>query len=79
MNASFRMRVDLNGSQPPLPNQPLHKLRGVRGIDDETWDDLGAAAEFQGLDRSAVVRMLVKWHLGQGELPERPQVITMDE
>lgn len=49
-----------------------HKLRGLRGVDDELWDAFGRAVDVQGLDRSSVLRMFVRWYLGRGELPERP-------
>jgi hypothetical protein len=56
-----------------MPNQPATPNRAVR-IDDETWTELGAAAEAIGEDRSSVLRQLAQWWLRRpgAKLPERP-------
>ena len=55
-----------------MANAHKHKLRGIRGIDDETWDAFDEATKAAGTDRSAVVRAWVDYYLGRsGELPER--------
>jgi antitoxin component of RelBE/YafQ-DinJ toxin-antitoxin module len=51
----------------------MHKMRGLRGVDDELWRVFGDAADAMGLDRSAVIRLLIRWYLHQGELPDRPE------
>lgn len=45
------------------------KLRGVRGIDDETWNTFGEVTAAIGTDRSAVTRDLIMWWLGLIEQP----------
>ncbi len=56
-----------------MPNQPATPNRAVR-IDDETWADLGAAAEAAGTDRSTVLRELAQWWLRRpgAKMPPRP-------
>ena len=58
-----------------MPNQHGQKLRGVRGVDQDLWDDFDAAAKTMGSDRSAVSRSLWEWYVGRpgAELPPRPQ------
>lgn len=56
-----------------MANAHKHKLRGIRGIDDETWDAFDEATKAAGTDRSASVRAWVDYFLGRSdELPERP-------
>lgn len=56
----------------------MHKqpVRGLRGIDDQLWEDLGTGAESIGSDRSAVARQLFEWWLGRpgAESPPRPRL-----
>jgi hypothetical protein len=56
-----------------MPNQPATPNRAVR-IDDETWAELGAAADAAGIDRSTVLRELARWWLRRpgAKLPSRP-------
>ena len=54
-----------------MPNQPATPNRAVR-IDDETWADLGAAAEAAGTDRSTVLRELAQWWLRRPGAKCRP-------
>ena len=56
-----------------MPNQPATPNRAVR-IDDETWADLGTAAEAAGTDRSAILRQLAQWWLRRPgvRMPPRP-------
>jgi hypothetical protein len=44
-------------------------------IDDETWEELGAAAAAAGTDRSAVLRDLARWWLRRpgARMPPRPE------
>ncbi len=56
-----------------MSDRHAHKLRGLSGVDDELWAAFGEAAKDAGMDRSAVVRVMIRWYLGRGELPERPQ------
>ena len=46
--------------------------RAVFLIPADTWAELGQKAGERDLNRSAVLRRLVRWYIGQGELPERP-------
>ncbi|MGI5122786.1 hypothetical protein ACQEU5_25040 [Marinactinospora thermotolerans] len=46
-----------------MANQHREKLRGVRGVDDDLWADLHAAATALGTDRSAITRQLWEWWL----------------
>jgi hypothetical protein len=57
-----------------MPNQPATPQRAVR-IDDETWEDLGAAAASAGTDRSAILRQLAHWWLRRpgAKMPQRPK------
>jgi hypothetical protein len=58
-----------------MANQHSKKLRGVRQIDDDLWDELGKAATQQGTDRSAITRRLYEWYVRRpgAQLPERPK------
>ncbi|WP_181786196.1 hypothetical protein [Streptomyces phytophilus] len=57
-----------------MANAHKHKLRGVRGVDDDLWNDLDAAARAAGSDRSAITRALWEWYVGRpgAQLPPRP-------
>jgi hypothetical protein len=57
-----------------MANQHKHKLRGIRGIDDDLWTDLDQATARAGTDRSAITRTLWEWYVRRpdAELPERP-------
>jgi hypothetical protein len=57
-----------------MANQHKEKLRGIRGVDDQLWNDLDTAAKAAGADRSAVTRELWEWYVQRpgAELPERP-------
>lgn len=46
--------------------------RAVFLIPTNTWAELGRKAKDLDLNRSAVLRRLVRWYVGQGDLPERP-------
>ena len=46
----------------------LHCFR----IRDEIWHALSDAAQAAGKDRSTVLRELIAWYLGRGDLPKRP-------
>lgn len=58
-----------------MANQHSKKLRGVRQIDDDLWDDLGKATGELGTDRSAVTRQFYEWFVGRpgAQLPKRPK------
>ena len=60
-----------------MANQHKEKLRGVRGIDDQLWDDFDASASQQESDRSALLRRFIEWHVRRpgAELPERPETV----
>jgi hypothetical protein len=57
-----------------MANMHKHKQRMLRGVDDETWAELGAAADLSRADRSAIIRELIAWYLRRpsAKLPERP-------
>lgn len=58
-----------------MANQHKHPLRCVRGVDDELWTDLDAAAKSAGEDRSSISRRLWEWYVRRpgAKLPERPE------
>lgn len=58
----------------PMANQHKQKLRGVRGIDNQLWDDFGAAVPADS-DRSAEVRRFIEWYVHRPDAPrpERPE------
>lgn len=43
-------------------------------IEQTVWDELGKAGENVGMDRSALIRQLVRWYVGipGAQLPPRP-------
>ena len=57
-----------------MANQHSKKLRGVRQIDDDLWEDLGKATTELGTDRSAITRQFYEWFVGRpgAQLPKRP-------
>jgi hypothetical protein len=57
-----------------MANQHKHRARGLRGIDDELWDEFAIAATTAGTDRSTAVREFIEWYVGRdsAELPARP-------
>lgn len=57
-----------------MANQHSKKLRGVRQIDDDLWEDLGKATAELGTDRSAITRQFYEWFVGRpgAQLPKRP-------
>lgn len=58
-----------------MANQHAHKLRGIRGVDDDLWEEFKATAKVAGSDASAVTRDLWQWYVRrpEAELPERPE------
>ncbi|MFJ2737318.1 hypothetical protein [Streptomyces sp. NPDC087317] len=57
-----------------MANAHKHKLRGIRGIDDATWEAFDEATKAAATDRSAVVREIIDHYLRRpgAKLPERP-------
>ena len=57
-----------------MANQHRNKLRGVRGVDDDLWDDFGAATARDDSDRSAVIRRFMEWYVRRPDAdhPRRP-------
>ncbi|MFG3127311.1 hypothetical protein ACGFZU_06375 [Streptomyces tendae] len=57
-----------------MANQHREKLRGVRGVDDQLWDDFGDATARTGSDRSAEVRRFMEWYVRRpgAKLPQHP-------
>jgi hypothetical protein len=57
-----------------MANQHRNKLRGVRGVDDELWDDFGDATARADSDRSAEIRRFIEWYVRRdnAEHPRRP-------
>lgn len=50
------------------------RMRTLRGVDDETWRLFGEATSAMGLDRSAALRVFIRWYLRQtDDLPARPE------
>ncbi|NEB32754.1 hypothetical protein G3I62_27290 [Streptomyces sp. SID14446] len=57
-----------------MANAHRHKLRGIRGISDETWDAFDEATKAALTDRSSPLRQTIDWYLRRpgAKLPERP-------
>jgi metal-responsive CopG/Arc/MetJ family transcriptional regulator len=56
-----------------MVNQHKHKQRVIRGAPDDLVEEVDAAAQRAGSDRSAVTRQLWEWYARRtDELPERP-------
>ncbi|MFK0045557.1 hypothetical protein ACIQU4_15790 [Streptomyces sp. NPDC090741] len=57
-----------------MANQHKEKLRGLRGVDDELWQDFAAAAGRADSDRSAELRRFIEWYVGRPgvEQPTKP-------
>ncbi|MFD3802630.1 hypothetical protein ACFWTC_03155 [Streptomyces sp. NPDC058619] len=57
-----------------MANAHKHKQRVIRGADDQLWEDLDAATNRAGIDRSAVTRQFWEWYVKRpdAKLPERP-------
>jgi hypothetical protein len=64
-----------------MANQHSKKLRGIRQIDDDLWDDFGAATKAAGTDRSAVLKQCIEWYVRRPEaaLPRRPEAATSQQ
>lgn len=56
-------------------SEKLRGIRGIRGISDDLWATLDAAAKATGSDRSTVSRAYYEWFAGRpgAQLPERPE------
>lgn len=56
-----------------MPPQGGTTPRRIR-IDDDLWTRFGKAVQSvdPDSDRSRVIRRMVRWYLGEAELPERP-------
>jgi hypothetical protein len=57
-----------------MANQHREKLRGVRGVDDQLWDDFGATVARVDSDRSAEIRRFIEWYVRRhgAKHPRRP-------
>ncbi|MER5875411.1 hypothetical protein ABT119_05720 [Streptomyces sp. NPDC001910] len=57
-----------------MANQHREKLRGVRNVTDELWEEFGEATARDGSDRSAVIRRFMEWYTRRPgtEHPRRP-------
>jgi hypothetical protein len=57
-----------------MANQHREKLRGVRGVDDQLWDDFGSATARADSDRSAEIRRFMEWYVRRPgtDHPRRP-------
>ncbi|NUP53397.1 MAG: hypothetical protein HOW97_39655 [Catenulispora sp.] len=58
-----------------MANMHKHPVRGLRGIEQQLWDNFEKSAQAVGSDRSALLRRFMEWHTGQpdAELPKRPE------
>lgn len=59
-----------------MANAHKHRQRVIRGADDQLWEDLDAATQAAGSDRSAVTRQFWEWYVSRpgAILPERPEL-----
>jgi hypothetical protein len=86
VSATYNARVNLAAAVPAVdvqvvgsttvptdPNWKLTKHRSIR-IEDELWAALGQAAQTVGVDRSTLIRQLVRWYVRDpgAKLPQRP-------
>jgi hypothetical protein len=57
-----------------MANMHSKKLRGLRQIDDDLWEDFGTAAKAAGSDKSSISRQFYEWFVGRpgARLPDRP-------
>lgn len=57
-----------------MANQHKEKLRGIRGVDQQLWDDFEAATRRADSDRSAELRQFMEWYVGRpsARQPIRP-------
>ncbi|MFG2747988.1 hypothetical protein [Streptomyces xanthophaeus] len=57
-----------------MANQHKEKLRGVRNVNQQLWDDFEAATRQADTDRSAELRRFMEWYVGRpgAEKPTRP-------
>lgn len=57
-----------------MANQHRNKLRGLRGVDDDLWDDFGDAVVRADSDRSAELRRFIEWYVRRhgADHPRRP-------
>lgn len=57
-----------------MANQHRTKLRGVRNVDDQLWEDFGDATARDDSDRSATIRRFMEWYVRRpgAERPGRP-------
>lgn len=53
-----------------------HTRRAFRLDDDDLWEMFRTTTDGAGTDRSAVLRQLVRWYVGEKgvKLPDRPHV-----
>jgi hypothetical protein len=56
-----------------MPNQPKTPLHTIR-VDDDLWNAFGGAAAQAGMDRSQLLRELMRWYIREegAKLPRRP-------
>jgi hypothetical protein len=57
-----------------MANQHKHRARGLRGIEDDLWNEFATASEAAGTDRSSAVREFIEWYVHRtgANLPVRP-------
>lgn len=57
-----------------MANQHKEKLRGLRGVDQQLWDDFEKAAGRADSDRSAEMRRFIEWYVSRpgADLPTKP-------
>lgn len=56
-----------------VPSTPRKTPQRTIAIEDELWDPLDPAARKVGYNRPAVIKQLIRWYLGKGPLPQRPE------
>lgn len=64
-----------------MANQHRTKLRGVRNVTDDLWEEFGDATARDLSDRSAVIRRFMEWYTRRpgAEHPRRPAAAENDE
>lgn len=57
------------------------KLRGLRNVDDQLWEDFEAATRRANSDRSAELRRYIEWYVHRegATAPERPDAAAREQ
>jgi hypothetical protein len=58
----------------PVPPVKRKTPQRTIAVEQDLWDEFGAASKAAGFDdRAAVMRQFIRWYTGKGQLPQRPE------